>query len=131
MTNDGCRSSYISRVKVTRNLYSSRNGNGLYTENNWTYFPDTCRQCEDPACGNACPMGAIYAGKDGVRRVDTDQCIGCGACTAACPWHMPTVNPATKKSSKCVMCGACVEGCPSGALSLIPWDEVSSAAQAI
>ena len=38
LTNDGCCSSYISRVKVTRNLYSSRNGNGLYTENNWTYF---------------------------------------------------------------------------------------------
>ena len=49
LTNDGCCSSYISRVKVTRNLYSSRNGNGLYTENNWTYFPDTCRQCRPPA----------------------------------------------------------------------------------
>ena len=118
-------------MKVTRNLYSSRNGNGLYTENNWTYFPDTCRQCEDPACGNACPMGAIYAGSDGIRRVDTDKCVGCGACTQACPWHMPTVNPYTKKSSKCVMCGACVEGCPSGALSIIPWDKISSAAQAI
>ena len=35
LTNDGCCSSYISRVKVTRNLYSSRNGNGLSTENNW------------------------------------------------------------------------------------------------
>ena len=52
LTNDGCCSSYISRVKVTRNLYSSRNGNGLYTENNWTYFPDTCRQCEDPDAGD-------------------------------------------------------------------------------
>ena len=131
LTNDGCCSSYISRVKVTRNLYSSRNGNGLYTENNWVYFPDTCRQCEDPACGNACPVGAIYADEGGIRKVDQDKCVGCGACTAACPWHMPTVNPVTKKSSKCVMCGACVEGCPSGALSLIPWDKVSAAAQAI
>ena len=76
-------------------------------------------------------MGAIYAGGDGIRRVDTDKCVGCGACTQACPWHMPTVNPYTKKSSKCVMCGACVEGCPSGALSIIPWDKISSAAQAI
>ena len=76
-------------------------------------------------------MGAIYAGDDGIRRVDTDKCVGCGACAQACPWHMPTVNPVTRKSSKCVMCGACVEGCPSGALSIIPWDKVSSAAQEI
>lgn len=131
LTNDGCCSSYISRVKVTRNLYSSRNGNGLYTENNWTYFPDTCRQCEDPACGNACPQGAIVAGEDGIRRVDQDKCVGCGACVQACPWHMPTVNPVTKKSSKCVMCGACVEGCPSGALSIVPWDKITAAAQQI
>lgn len=131
LTNDGCCSSFISRVKVTRNLNSSRNGNGLYTENNWVYFPDTCRQCADPACGNACPVGAITSGEDGIRRVDEATCVGCGACVQACPWHMPTVNPETKKSSKCVMCGACVEGCPSGALSLIPWDEVSAAAQEV
>ena len=104
LTNDGCCSSYISRVKVTRNLYSSRNGHGLYTEDSWTYFPDTCRQCEDPACGNACPMGAIYADGLGVRRVDTEKCIGCGACA---------------------------EGCPSGALSLVPWEQIVSAAQEV
>ncbi|MBQ6564870.1 MAG: ferredoxin-like protein [Clostridiales bacterium] len=131
LTNDGCCSSYISRVKVTRNLYSSRNGQGLYTEDNWTYFPDTCRQCEDPACGNACPMQAIYADENGIRRVDTEKCIGCGACVQACPWHMPTVNPVTHKSSKCIMCGACAEGCPSGALSIVPWDRIVSVSQAM
>ena len=131
LVNDGVVSSHLSRIKMARNLTSSRNGNGLYTENNWVYFPDTCRQCADPACGNACPVKAIYADESGIRKVDEEKCVGCGACTAACPWHMPTINPVTKKSSKCVMCGACVEGCPSGALSLIPWDKVSAAAQAI
>ena len=107
-------------------------GNGLLsgTDNCFVYFPDTCRQCEDPACGNACPQKAIITNEQGIRVVDTDKCIGCGACVEACPWHMPTVNPETGKSSKCIACGACVAGCPSGALSIVDWDAVTSAAQA-
>lgn len=131
LVNDGCVSSYISRVKVTRNLFSSRNNTGLYTDEKWVYYPDTCRQCADPACANACPMKAIYADEQGIKKIDEAKCVGCGACTAACPWHMPTVNPVTKKSSKCVQCGACAAGCPSGALTIIPWDEVTAASQAI
>lgn len=131
LNNDGVCSSYISRVKIQRKLNNDGNGNGLLSGGNtWVYFPDTCRQCEDPACGNACPQGAIYADERGVRVVDTDKCIGCGSCTAACPWHMPTVNPETGKSSKCIACGACVAGCPTGALSIVDWDAVTSAAQA-
>jgi len=113
------------------NLTSSRNGNGLYTKNTWVYFPDTCRQCEDPACGNACPVKAIYADENGVKKVDETKCVGCGACTAACPWHMPTVNPETKKSTKCVQCGACAAGCVTGALKIVPWDAIAAAAQAV
>lgn len=131
LVNDGVVSSHLSRIKMARNLNSSRNGNGLYTENHWVYFPDTCRQCEDPACGNACPMKAIYADENGIKKVDESKCVGCGACAAACPWHMPTINPETKKSTKCVQCGACAAGCVTGALSIIPWDAVSAAAQAV
>ena len=131
LVNDGCVSSYISRVKVTRNLFSGRNDTGLYSDNHFVYFPDTCRQCAEPACGSACPQGAIYADDSGVKQVDPEKCIGCGACVSACPWHMPTVNPVTNKSSKCVQCGACVAGCPSGALSIISWEEVAAASQAV
>ena len=81
-------------------------------------------------CARACQFDAMHI-VDGVAKVDRLNCVGCGACVQACPWHMPTVNPITHKSSKCIMCGACVEGCPSGALSLIPWDKVASAAQEI
>ena len=132
LTNDGVCSSYISRVKIQRRLNLDGAGNGLLsgTDNCFVYFPDTCRQCEDPACGNACPQKAITTDDRGIRVVDTDKCIGCGACHDACPWHMPTVNPETGKSSKCIACGACVAGCPSGALSIVDWDAVTSAAQA-
>ena len=132
LTNDGVCSSYISRVKIQRRLNLDGAGNGLLSGNDncFVYFPDTCRQCEDPACGNACPQKAITTNAQGIRVVDTDKCIGCGACHEACPWHMPTVNPETGKSSKCIACGACVAGCPSGALSIVDWDAVTSAAQA-
>ena len=121
-------------AEATRRMYaagltlSALNGEPLADE----LIPpmDTCRQCEDPACGNACPQKAITTNAQGIRVVDTDKCIGCGACHEACPWHMPTVNPETGKSSKCIACGACVAGCPSGALSIVDWDAVTSAAQA-
>lgn len=129
LVNDGVASSYISRVKVTRNLMD-HNGHGTYNDD-WVYFPDTCRQCEDPWCGNACPVDAIYSNDKGVKIVDEAKCIGCGACVEACPWHMPTLNPETKKSSKCISCGACVHGCITGALSIVPWDKVTQEAQKI
>ena len=65
VVNDGCVSSHISRVKVTRNLMSN-NGHGTY-ENDWVYYPDTCRQCDKPFCGEVCPKEAIYADENGVK----------------------------------------------------------------
>ena len=105
LTNDGVCSSYISRVKIQRRLNLDGAGNGLLSGNDncFVYFPDTCRQCEDPACGNACPQKAIITNEQGIRVVDTNKCIACGACVA---------------------------GCPSGALSIVDWDAVTSAAQA-
>ncbi|GAA4653874.1 ferredoxin-like protein [Anaerocolumna aminovalerica] len=129
LVNDGEISTYVSRVKVSRNLHI-HGKEGMYNSS-FTYYPDTCRQCKDPACGNACPQKAIIANGQGTRVVDESKCVGCGACVEACPWHMPAVNPETNKSSKCIACGACAAGCPSGALAIIPWDEVTAAAQAI
>lgn len=129
LVNDGVASTYISRVKVSRNLHI-HGKEGMYNRN-FTYYPDTCRQCKEPACGNACPKGAIVTNSTGIRSVDEAKCIGCGACVEACPWHMPTVNKETGKSSKCIACGACAKGCPSGALQIVPWDEITAAAQKV
>ena len=126
--NDKYASSYKSRVKVTRNLMVSHLGQGIHTDD-WTYFPDTCRQCEDPWCGNACPVQAIYSTDKGVKIVDVEKCIGCGACVGACPWDMPTLDKETNKSSKCILCGACAAGCPSSALSIVKWEAVTAALQ--
>ncbi|MGC4539583.1 4Fe-4S binding protein, partial [Escherichia coli] len=55
----------------------------------------------------------------------TKPCIGCSACTTACPWMMATVNTESKKSSKCVLCGECANACPTGALKIIEWKDIT------
>jgi Fe-S-cluster-containing dehydrogenase component len=131
--NDGAASSHNARIKITRNLMSNSNGLGMYADLNdgmsWTYFPDTCRQCETPPCGEACPVGAIQADDRGVKIVDENVCISCGMCVAACPWSMIVLHNETNKATKCINCGICVEGCPTGALSVVPWTEVRAMAQ--
>ena len=37
------------------------------------------------ACTGACPVGAVTLGDDGKAGVDESVCIDCGACTAECP----------------------------------------------
>lgn len=128
LVNDGEVSSYMSRIKVWRNLFLSKDGkDGLHSDS-FRYYPETCKQCADPACGNVCPMKAIAADPvTGARYVDEAKCVGCGACTQACPWHLPTINPQTHKSSKCIGCGECAKGCITGALSIVPWEDVAKA----
>ena len=131
LLNDGKVMPFVSRVKVTRNLYHGADGKtgGLF--GNFEYAPDTCHQCEDPACLKACPMNAIYVREsDGVRVIDREKCIGCGACQAACPFHMATVDPEEKKSTKCVLCGYCAQECPCGALTVAKWEDVAEAMNA-
>lgn len=126
--NDGSVGSFFSRVKIHRHFYYGDSGigsgSGLYGDLNFT--TDTCRQCKDPECMKVCPIKVIaYNEEQGCITVDDKRCIGCSACTTACPWMMATVNPQIKKSGKCNLCGECVTACPTGALSIIDWKEIT------
>lgn len=125
---------FISRIKVSENYNFGTTGpkmNYQYEDGqfgNLMMTPVTCKQCREPFCGNACPRGAIVAdAKTGARTVVKDKCIGCGVCTEACPWHLPTLDPEEGYSTKCVTCGACAEACPTSALKIIPWEDISKA----
>lgn len=126
--NDGSVGTFFSRIKIHRNYFFGDNGvgsgGGLYGDLNYT--ADTCRQCKEPQCMNVCPIGAItWQQKEGCITVDHKRCIGCSACTTACPWMMATVNTESKKSSKCVLCGECANACPTGALKIIEWKDIT------
>ena len=134
LANDGDAHPYMARIRVRQNVNFGdqgptddyKHGDGFFGL--WGFKPDTCKQCADPACVNACPMKAISAAPvTGARVIDEDKCVGCGACVNACPWHMPRVDVEKHKSTKCISCGACVAGCPTSALRMIPWEDVAKA----
>lgn len=132
VANDGKIQPTISRVKIARNFnYGEELTENYRTENgyfgNFLMTPETCRQCEDAKCAAACPAKAIKQ-NDTTKAwtVDEGLCVGCGACTSACPWNMPTVDAETGKSTKCILCGACAENCITGALQIIPWEKMEA-----
>ncbi len=126
---------HISRVKISRNFNygeeisdNYRNEDGYF--GNFLMTPETCKQCEDPKCASACPVNAITLQERpfGAWTVDEAKCVGCGLCTKACPWNMPTIDPEDKKSTKCILCGACVANCITGSLQMIPWEKITAMA---
>lgn len=134
LNNDGKVQPFIARIRVRDNVSFGKEGpvgdymHGQGAYGDWTFEPDTCKQCADPKCLTACPVGAIYVDEDhGARMVDEEKCVACGACVAACPWEMPRIDPERKVSTKCINCGACVAGCPTSAIKMIPWEDVAQA----
>jgi Fe-S-cluster-containing dehydrogenase component/formate-dependent nitrite reductase membrane component NrfD len=98
---------------------------GTYPEVNRYFQVDRCNQCEDAPCVPACPVTAMYKRPDGIVDFDTDICIGCKACMAACPYDAIDINPDNASAEKCNFCAhridqglepACVVVCPEEAI---------------
>ncbi len=89
-----------------------------------SYAPFTCFQCDEAWCMNACPVNAIAIDSStGAKVVLKDLCVGCHLCTIACPFGTVFTLPGTDKASKCNLCGgtpACATACPTAA---IEWAE--------
>jgi anaerobic dimethyl sulfoxide reductase subunit B (iron-sulfur subunit) len=95
-------------------------------------FSTSCNHCDNAACVEQCPTGAMYKADDGTTIVDKEVCIGCGTCVEACPYGVPVLLP-EKISGKCDGCyairqaggvNACVAACPNRALDFGDVDEL-------
>jgi len=71
----------------------------------------------------ACPTGAIFVDSNlGAKLVSASACVGCKACTTACPFGTIEFNPVSGKVDKCDLCGGdpqCVAACPTGAITYV------------
>ena len=134
LIHEGVESLSLSRIQIVQDSFGAFPGDLSIGH---------CRQCVDPACVKACPTGALDADAryGNVRRVEPEDCIGCGACARACPYTPRRAFLAADrayggaaKSRKCDLCAnapyhwdtagggqegtqACVAVCPVGAIA--------------
>lgn len=61
---------------------------GEFPNNYMQWRPMTCQHCANPACVEACPVGATWKDEEtGIVIQDNELCIGCKSCIAACPYE--------------------------------------------
>ena len=99
----------------------------------WLFMADHCKHCQESPCQEACPTGAIIRNEFGGIYYQTDICMGCRMCVAACPFGVPEVSETTGHSMKCSECydrlrdglkPSCATACTTGAIQFGPREEM-------
>lgn len=100
------------------------------------YVPVPCQQCENPACIEKSPEGAVYMRPDGIVIIDPEKARGRKEVVNSCPHRLITWNEEKNVAQKCTFCvhlldngweaPRCVAACPSGALVFGDLDDPDS-----
>ena len=109
----------------------------------WLMNSDVCKHCEEAACLEVCPTGAIFRTEFNTVVVQEDVCNGCGYCVAACPFGVIGRREVEDRNrgiaQKCTLCydrlkigyePACAKACPTKSIQFGPLDELRKRADA-
>jgi len=91
------------------------------------YVKAQCMHCVDPACADACMLGALQKREHGIVSWDGTRCVGCRYCQMACPFNVPKFewHARNPRIVKCELCRhllargetpACARVCPREAV---------------
>ena len=93
----------------------------------WLIAKDGCLHCDDPGLPERLPGARRDRQvRERDRRLQQDNCIGCGYCQTGCPFNVPRYRVKDDKAYKCTLCSdrvavglepACIKACPTQALS--------------
>lgn len=97
----------LSRCKNLKKCQSACNHmHHVHSDQNWIkvypmqdadktapyWQPTTCMHCDEPPCVKVCPVDATFKRQDGLVLIDSDRCVGCRFCMAACPYSTRVFN---------------------------------------
>lgn len=109
--------------------------NGTFPTLTMEIRSERCNHCDNPPCVSCCPTGASHVHDVGkVVLVTKEECIGCKACIASCPYDARFIHP-EGYADKCTFCihrvekgldPACVSVCPTHCMYFGDLDDPNS-----
>ena len=91
-----------------------------------SFAPYACFQCDEAWCMQACPVNAIDVDETtGAKIVIDEVCVGCKLCVLACPFGTIFYDADADRASKCDLCAgdpACAHACPTDAIAFASVD---------
>ena len=99
---------------LTKSAIKVRTAGGMTSR----FLAIVCLACDDPACMEACPSGALVKRKGGGVLLHPDKCIGCRRCESACIMQSVFWDDEENKPIICRHCGSCARFCPHKCLNM-------------
>ena len=90
-------------------------------EPQWVFAKHQCMHCAQLYCARVCPADVFQKTATGVVDYRAEECMGCGQCIDACPFHVPRIDYFNVRTPTLRKCGFCL-GRQQANLDQIPSD---------